>query len=173
MTLGLIKLTDKQDTILQKVYANYTLTFPAEERRNEVQFFDLLNNSYATIRSIRIDAKEVGYIVIWELSNAIFIEHFEIYSEFRGQKIGEKVIQYLIKNHDLVILETEPEHYGKIAQRRINFYKRNGLIILDKEYIQPAYEPNKESISLFLMGSEKIDDLEKIKREIYSKVYNK
>lgn len=165
-------LSPKDISRLETIYKQYTQTFPPAERRNRQQFFELLNHPDASIQMIQMDSKEVGYMVLWKLANAVFIEHFEIFKAFRNQQLGEKVLQYLAQQYDVVVLETEPDNYSELAARRINFYKRNGFFILAKNYLQPAYDKEKEPLTLFLMANTKQLNLDKIQSEIYQKVYH-
>ena len=117
------------------------------------------------------EEKNVGYLILWELSEFIFVEHFEIFSQFRGQNFGSEVLAYLIQKHGELILETEPVELNTIAERRVKFYERNGFSILKKDYIQPSYGDGKNALNLFLMGTFSPEDLEKSIAEIYEIIY--
>ncbi|MGI9527070.1 MAG: GNAT family N-acetyltransferase [Weeksellaceae bacterium] len=173
MAITLQPITDKENSILNIIYEHYTVAFPPAERRSEEQFYDLVSHYKANINTIWLNDDIVGYIVTWNLNDATFIEHFEIFPENRGKKIGEKVLDFLIKNNQLVLLETEPIHYGEMASRRIKFYERNGFKVIDQNHVQPAYERGKDSLTLFLMASRFIENLEDIKKELYKTVYER
>ena len=159
------------DSLAHEIYHSYCTSFPEDERRGEAQFWDLFDNEYAQIVSIVKEEKNIGYLILWELSEFIFVEHFEIFSQFRGQNFGSEVLAQLIQKHGELILETEPVELNTIAERRVKFYERNGFSILKKDYIQPSYGDGKNALNLFLMGTFSPEDLEKSIAEIYEIIY--
>lgn len=63
----------------------------------------------------------------------------------------------------------------EMAQRRINFYKRQGFTLWEKEYQQPPYKPGDPFLPMYLMvkGDLQCDrDFEEVKRRIHKEVYN-
>lgn len=159
------------DSLAHEIYHSYCASFPEDERRGEAQFWDLFDNEYAQIISIVKEEKNIGYLILWELSEFVFVEHFEIFSRFRGQNFGSEVLAQLIQKHGELILETEPVELNTIAERRVKFYERNGFSILKKDYIQPSYGDGKNALNLFLMGTFSPEDLEKSIAEIYEIIY--
>ncbi|MXV37190.1 GNAT family N-acetyltransferase [Flavobacteriaceae bacterium Ap0902] len=171
MSIILQPIIEKEDSVLKQIYEHYIEAFPPAERRSEQQFYDLVNHSKSNINSILLNDEYVGYIVTWDLNDAIFIEHFEVFPTHRGKKIGEKVLEHLIQDNMLVLLETEPNDYGEMATRRIKFYERNGFTIIDKNHVQPAYALEKDPLTLFLMANDEIDNYEEVMEELYKTVY--
>lgn len=166
-----IPILQNENETAQKIFQSYTTTFPPEERRETEQFLDLFNNSNTQITSILVNKKEIGYLILWHFSEFVFIEHFEVFSEYRNQKFGQKILEKLKEIYPHLVLEAEPEHLNEIAKRRINFYQRCGFSIINKNYIQPSYGAGKESINLYLLANfipKKNDELQK---EIHQKVY--
>lgn len=155
----------------EKIYNSYCSSFPEDERRNEKDFWDLFNNPNAEILSIFNEENFIGYLIIWKFPLFIFIEHFEVFEEFRGQKLGSKILKALYKKHQNIILETEPATLSQIAERRVEFYQRNGYSILKKDYIQPKYSEEKNDLELWLMGTFTPENLEQSISEIYKIVY--
>ena len=68
------------DSLAHEIYHSYCTSFPEDERRGEAQFWDLFDNEYAQIVSIIKEEKNIGYLILWELSEFVFVEHFEIFS---------------------------------------------------------------------------------------------
>ncbi|AIH02028.1 GNAT family N-acetyltransferase [Riemerella anatipestifer] len=158
-------------TKLQEIYQSYINTFPKDERRDEAGFWALARKDFSPIREIIRGEDSVGYIIVWDLSLCLFVEHFEIYTSFRNQNLGSQVLNYLKNKFPLVILESEPENLGELASRRLEFYQRNGFVILDKNYIQPAYSKGKVPVNLYLLGTNNPDDLSFLVKEIRDIVY--
>lgn len=157
----------------EEIFRAYSEAFPPDERRDKEQFSALFSNPKVQVLSIQIDEISKGYLIVWKLSECLFLEHFEVFPQFRGQNIGSKVLAELRNIYSIIILESEPDFLNEIAKKRIDFYKKNGFKILDKNYIQPAYSSEKESINLFLMSNvSSIQNLDLIIKEIHRVVYD-
>lgn len=154
-----------------RIYESYVNSFPENERRNEKEFWELFHHPNARVLSIYKDNEMVGYLIIWELSEFIFIEHFEVFEKFRNQKLGTKIIENISVKFGNIILETEPSNFNEVAERRVKFYERNKFSVLKKDYIQPKYAEDKEDLNLWLMGNFPIENLQSIIGEIYRVVY--
>lgn len=166
-------ISSVSDILTQKIYRSYCETFPVDERRNETQFFQLFDSSKSKIISINQHSNTVGYLIIWEFDEFMFLEHFEIFEEFRNQKLGSHVLSNLSKIYPKILLESEPADLDEIASKRIAFYNRNGFETIDKNYIQPAYDNTKKDINLWLLSNfdnEKTSDFIKL---IHQYVYQK
>ncbi len=156
---------------ISKIFSRYEKTFPEIERRSKEQFLDLAENPDAFVFLIKNEDETIGYCVIWELSSFYFLEHFEVFEEFRNQKFGEKILESLQEKFEKIILETEPNSLSEIAERRLHFYQRNGFEIIEKNYLQPSYGEGKSSVNLFLMANFLPENLEILVNEIYEIVY--
>lgn len=168
-----IAIHSPEDFQSNEVYTAYCNAFPEDERRSEKQFQQLFSQEKSKILAIVEDLNFVGYLIIWELSKFVFLEHFEIFPEFRNKKLGTKVLNLLFQNYSKIILESEPKHLGEIAERRIHFYERNGFSVIDEEYIQPPYDINKNPLNLFLLSNFPLENLQILKEEIYDTVYHR
>ena len=156
---------------ISKIFYRYEKTFPEEERRSKDQFLDLAENPDAFVYSINHEDENIGYCVIWELQEFYFLEHFEVFEEFRNQKFGEKILESLQEKFEKLILETEPDSLSEIAERRLRFYERNGFSVIEKNYLQPSYSEGKYAVNLFLMANFEPENLETLVKEIHEMVY--
>lgn len=156
---------------ISKIFSRYEKTFPEDERRSKEQFLDLAENPDVFVFLIKNKDETIGYCVIWELSNFYFLEHFEVFEEFRNQKFGEKILESLQEKFEKMILETEPDSLSEIAARRLQFYQRNGFEIVEKNYLQPSYGEGKSSLHLFLMANFEPENVETLIQEIHKIVY--
>lgn len=156
---------------ISKIFSRYEKTFPEDERRSKKQFLDLAENPDVFVFLIKNEDETIGYCVIWELSNFYFLEHFEVFEEFRNQKFGEKILESLQEKFEKMILETEPDSLSEIAARRLQFYQRNGFEIVEKNYLQPSYGEGKSSLHLFLMANFEPENVETLIQEIHKIVY--
>lgn len=156
---------------LSRIFAAYESTFPEDERRDYDQFLELLENPDSFIYAVKNDENQVGYVILWKLESCYYLEHFEVFEEFRNLKLGSQILTELKEKFENILLESEPSHLDEIAERRINFYLRNEFLIISEDYIQPSYGPGKNSMNLFLLSNFIIDDVKEIEKELYSKVY--
>lgn len=152
------------------IYQAYCKAFPEDERRSEAQYRQLFDTAEAEILMIENSSKKIGYLIIWKLSECVYIEHFEVFPEFRSQKFGSKILHEFQAIYPDTVLESEPENQDAIAERRIRFYERNGFHIIDREYLQPSYGEGKKPLRLYLLSTTD-RDTEKISREIHRTVY--
>ncbi len=166
-----IQVTSPEDFRTVEIYSSYCTTFPECERRSEVQFQDLFSRNNVKIYAVLDELKTVGYLIIWELSTGVFVEHFEIFSQFRSQKYGSEIISKLFRDYSNIILEAEPDDLNEDSKRRIDFYRRNGFDVIDEHYVQPSYAEGKQSLNLWLLCNWKPENVLRIKEEIYDTVY--
>ncbi|CAA7194193.1 GNAT family N-acetyltransferase [Chryseobacterium potabilaquae] len=166
-----LQITASDDYRLEQIYSSYSTTFPEDERREWIKFSQLLNNPQAKIISVLHESQNIGYLIIWELSQFVFVEHFEVFLEFRSQKLGSLITQFLFANYPRIILEIEPGHLGEECQRRYSFYTKNGFTIIDEMYIQPSYGEGKKDLNLWLLANYSPENLKETKEEIYDTVY--
>ncbi len=138
---------------LTRIYNSYEITFPEAERRDKDDFLSLLERPEVYVYTIHNDLsnESVGYLVVWDLQEFHFIEHFEIFSEFRGKGLGEEVLRNVQEKYSEIVLETEAPEVNEISESRIQFYTRCGFMPLQTSYIQPAYRKDSSSVSMWLM----------------------
>lgn len=158
---------------IEKIYSSYEKTFPVDERRNRDQFTSLFSTKTVKVIAIVDNSEFCGYLFLWMLDKFTFLEHFEVFEEFRNKKLGSKILDKLKQDYSPIVLESEPSHESLIAERRIGFYERNGFAIIDPSYIQPSYEEGKNELPLFLMSTLPDLDVKDAVQQIYSVVYKK
>ena len=80
------------------IFSSYCASFPADERRDEKQFYKLLENNHSKILSIFKGENLAGYLIVWEFSEFTFIEHFEIFEALRGAILVSTILSILTEN---------------------------------------------------------------------------
>ena len=151
-------------------------SFPYNERRLP-EYYDnyLKNTNNELVANLYLeDSKLIGFLTYWRLLNFTFIEHFAVSREYRNRNIGSKIFSDFIEHSDSsLILEVEPP-CNEIAQRRITFYERLGLVVNPYKYIQSPYHNDANSLDMLLMSSRLLspDEFLSVRNEIYVKVYN-
>lgn len=171
MSISLKQLSVAHEQELASIYRSYCTTFPEDERRSAVSFYQLLQKTEVKLYQLFWFNEWIGYALFWQLSDFYFLEHFEIFPEYRGKQLGSLVLDYFKNQLGCIVLESEPSHLNDTAKRRIEFYKRNGFMILTQDYIQPAYDCSKSSVPLFLLSNQSLDHLHDKISEIHSVVY--
>lgn len=166
-----IQITSPDDFRAKEIYQSYISSFPEDERRSESQFNCLFTNAKAKVFSVFNELEYIGYLIGWELTHFVFIEHFEIFSKFRSQKFGTEVIKDLFRDYSKIVLETEPEDLDEDAERRVSFYKKNGFTVVDENYVQPPYEHGKNPVNLWLFANYAPENLDMVREEIFDVVY--
>lgn len=147
-----ISVNSAADPLIPFVKDLYVSAFPQKERRE----WDLLAGMIGTVPEMRLQVimekeEPIGFMVTWKLKNWCFLEHFAISPAQRGKKHGENVMQDFIKD-SRVLLEVEPP-VSEDAQRRINFYRRVGLVCLSIPYLQPPYKKTGKPYDMVLMSN--------------------
>ena len=156
-------------------------SFPEVERRDDdAQRENTDHNPLFTVNLIT-DNKEdgtivrVGLVTTWSFNDFHYVEHLATNPMVRNQGYGKKVIEALISRlPGLVVLEVE-EPTDELTSRRVGFYERCGFKLCNRNYIQPAYRPDGESIPLKIMfhGQDSLEDnFEKVRDTLYKEVYS-
>lgn len=101
-----------------------------------------LKNDVARYLVAKIDGKIAGYVGIWFVVDEGHITNVAVHSDYRGRKIGDKLIQELVKlckDSGIVSMTLEVRVSNVVAQ---GLYKKYGFKIagIRKEY----YSDNKE-----------------------------
>lgn len=149
----------------------YIDSFPEEERR---EWSDIMNNEQPHLVTIRVDGEAAGLLTWWDLDEFVYIEHFAIHPDKRGDGIGETVLEQFdeIAGDRPIILEAEPENSDKNAERRLRFYNRNGYSVLHRDYVQPPYRNGLPSVPLYLLQKHGAPlDVDHVTRTLHREVY--
>lgn len=167
-----LQITSTEDYRVKEIFEAYCKTFPEDERRDWNKLSPLFQHPKVKIISVLHEAKNVGYLIIWELSHFAFVEHFEVFEEFRSQKLGSYITNYLFENYPRIVLEIEHGHLTEDTKRRYSFYQKNGFSLIDEMYVQPSYGEGKNSLNLWLLANYQPENLKEVKDEIYDIVYH-
>ena len=166
-----LPITSAEDHRVREIYASYTTTFPIDEQRDKEQFEGLFSNPYVKFMSIVHESEAIGYLILWELSSFVFVEHFEVFEAFRSKKLGSHIMNHLSESYPNIILEIEPAELSEDASRRYTFYQRNNFSLIDTTHVQPSYGEGKKSLNLWLLANYTPENLEELKNEICNTVY--
>ena len=171
--LQILFSTDK--LLLKKVKKIYEDAFPPNERRCFEKVIDLLIDKRFQLFAITFENEVVGMFSKWDFGSFVYIEHFAISKEFRGNGLGSYVLQKFIEEENCqIVLEVElPE--DNFSLKRIKFYKQFGFSICNKSYIQPPYDNDKEAVPMLIMAKQEINseiEFKNIEKTLHREVYN-
>ena len=176
--MKLIAITAADNDALAFIKALYETSFPLAERRAWGQLVSMIGNGQMEVGIVSDGYIYVGFAIWWQIEEWFYLEHFAIDPALRGQQYGSRVMEmFLEKASRKLVLEVE--HANNVdSQRRIAFYKKLGLDVVQIEYYQPPYIKDGSPIAMHLMVGEKIIDLYKfqklvgtIKEKVYEQFY--
>ena len=172
------RITHAEDNSLNQLFSLYAEAFLPAERRDLAQLKYLIENQPKMYFNAIEEADELcGLLVYWDFDSFRYLEHFAVFSEKRNRKIGEQVLDYAAQYmKGACIFEVEPAAH-EMAARRIDYYRRNGYEILERDYMQPSYrQDSEEGIPLWIMGNREAaqshrlkEYIQTVKREVYRK----
>lgn len=150
------------DIFFQQAFDLYKISFPEHEQRQmEQQLSALSHPSYHADIIIENDSF-AGIIFYWETPHYVYIEHFAIDTDKRGNNIGSRCLNEFNKLHKLVILEIDPP-VDTVSIKRKGFYTRLGFRENSYPHAHPAYRKSYTPHELVVMS---------FPREITEKEYN-
>ena len=170
-----IRLTKLSAGDFPAIWQILSESFPPEERRTEEGQRRLLEETAAyQVYGYRKKDELQAILASWKFDEFIFIEHFAVRQSIRGGGLGGRMLQAFLAECDRpVLLEVElPEE--EIKARRIHFYERNGFVLNEYDYMQPAMQPGCEAIPLLIMTHPKTfneSGLNQMRDTLYREVY--
>lgn len=150
--------------------------FPPEEYRELHHLREYTDSTGHFHNNIILDDDTpIGFITYWDFGHFYYFEHFAINPALRNGGYGQKILNHLCEVLKLpIVLEVEMP-IEEMAQRRINFYKRHGFTLWEREYKQPPYKPGDNFLPMYLMAYGDLQcekDYDEVKKRIYQEVYN-
>ncbi len=166
-------LTEVKQEDFEPIYQIMEASFPLDERRPYAQQRALLDRADYQIRALS-DGGLLGFITVYEMEEWVFAEHFAVAPQWRNQGIGSVILKELRQwTAKPICLEVEPPE-TKQAIRRIGFYRRNGFVLQDDPYVQPALSPGQSPVELKIMATKPLnrDEFAQLRDKLYRDVYH-
>lgn len=177
-TIKIQQITKADDPALTRVHTLYHNSFPKEERRPWELLVNLIETQFPYFKLLAAHDEAgsfVGFITLWNLPTALYVEHLAVEPSLRGSGSGGIIIDEAIRlAGDLpLVLEVELPETGPDAPRRIAFYKRHGFEAMeDYTYFQPPYAPGLPDVQLMLMTTRPLADPNEFVIQLHTIVYN-
>ena len=120
--MNLIRITESDDTRLEKLIPLYVAAFPVEERRDIDQLKRLIEEKKEMyFNAIECDGQLAGLFIYWDLTDFYYMEHLAVFEYMRNLKIGQQVLDYIAQHlNGLRLLEVEPTT-DEMTTRRVNY----------------------------------------------------
>lgn len=171
--LTFIKLVSESHPYFSSCIELYLSAFPADERRDVESLEKLLYENRFGFHCLIVGNDLGGFITIWQFTGFVYVEHFAVFPDLRSSGIGSRIIKKVTESYNTpVILEIE-RPVTKQADRRLDFYLKNGFQVIKSDYIQPSYGPGKKPVPAYLLGNTGLnqDRTQQIVTELYLAVY--
>lgn len=174
-------ITIKRITTKDSQYYDYmeqllTASFPADEYRDLKELREYTDTQpifYCNI--ILDDAAPIGLVTYWDLGRFYYIEHLATDPNQRNNGYGRKLLEHLatvLKKPIVLEVEYPTE---EMAERRINFYKRQGYRLWNRAYVQPPYKAGCNELPMYIMAYGDLNpdtDFEMVKAQLHHVVYH-
>ncbi len=147
------RITSSQDEYFTFFWELYILSFPQEERRSRDYQIETLAQRGYNLEVVLDGELPIGFISWWEMSRAIYMEHFAIDPSLRGRSYGGKLLaDFMNASPKPIILEVE-HPTDDLSIRRIGFYERLGFVLNHHPYAHPSYQsPDEPMVELMIMS---------------------
>ncbi len=170
------KITNSSDPFFTNLYELYQLAFPETERRNRNELEQILDhNKQFEADALMKNGNFCGFFTFWNFNTFHYVEHFAISPDLRGQNAGSETMQTFMLSHKTpIVLEVEVPDTPE-AVRRIKFYERLGLHVINQEYAQPYYDRSGNLLPMLIMSNDPHfanEHFNQIKNTLYKEVYD-
>lgn len=147
-------LNSIENKYFQECWKIYQKSFPKEEKRFIHEQEKILKDSSYNACAYLNNDKVIGFIFYWQLEEYIFIEHFAIHSEYRGNSFGSKILKEFLINKNNVILEIE-KIVDDVTLKRYQFYKRFDFYMNKYLHYQIPFREKDIELELLLLSYKK------------------
>ena len=107
--MDILEITRKQDPLYPTFEQIYTASFPLFEQRTEEQQEQAFQSPNYHLVVYLKDNLFIGFISYWDFSTYVYIEHFAIHENFRGQGYGGLLLEDFNKRlNKIILLEIDP-----------------------------------------------------------------
>ena len=133
------RLTSAAGADFEPAFDLYGVSFPIHEQRLIESQRSIMTHPEYLFDLIYDDSGEwCGDMLYWETADFIYVEHFCILPERRGQRCGQRALELLCEKGKTVILEIDPPS-DKTSVRRKGFYERCGYHANPFAHVHPPY----------------------------------
>ncbi len=150
--VDLSQLNERRRTeIIENVWPWFDATFPVSEHRSlaSMKRLCLAGEAYHPLVFCSND-EYIAVMWYWSTPNFVYLEHFAVRPDKRGQGLGEALLTQFLAEHPALALHVEtPDSSSK--WRRVHFYERHDLILNSMVFHYPVDQYTPEPLDLSLM----------------------
>lgn len=158
----IVRVCGSTDPLYSGVERIWRDSFPESERRDDASQRAAVDGEPRFVCNAVVEplsGRIIGMFSWWMLDTLVYGEHFAMDSSVRGHGLGVQVFRTVVSEVSALglpfVFEVErPDPEVPVTVRRVAFYRRLGMHLLDFPYLQPAYHPGDEPIPMILMSSE-------------------
>lgn len=153
------RIVSTQDKWYDDFYAIYSVSFPIFEQRNlEQQEYAFRYDNYF-LDCLTDEDRFLAFIAYWDFEDYIYIEHFAVNPDYRGENIGSRCLQQLIDTKQkMILLEIDPLSTD-IARKRFRFYERLRFVANAYAHHHPAYNRKFQPHELIVLSLQRKIDI--------------
>lgn len=146
-----VRLSSPDHELYPRAMELYRLSFPPHEQREPRSQGRILGESAYHFDLIWDGPRFLGLMLYWEAPDFLYVEHFCIDPDARGQGLGEQALALLARKGKTVVLEIDPP-VDPLSRRREGFYQRSGYHANGFPHVHPPYHPNTPGHTLVVMS---------------------
>lgn len=145
------RVTSAGDVLYQKAMELYGASFPLHEQRLPGSQRAILGEAAYHFDLILDGAVWAGILLYWDAGDFLYVEHFAILPQLRGQRYGQRALELLRAQGKTVILEIDPPA-DAVSVRRKGFYERAGYRANPFAHVHPPYREGFAGHPLVVMS---------------------
>lgn len=128
------------------------MSFPVFEQRDRKQQEQAFASDRYHLDCLIEGDRLLAFIAYWDFEQYIYIEHFAVNPDCRGENIGSRVLQELIDTKQkTILLEIDPLTTD-IARKRFRFYERLGFMANTYVHHHPPYKKEFPAHELIVLS---------------------
>lgn len=145
------RLTAAGGGLYQKAWELYRDSFPLHEQREAAAQRAVMGRDAYHFELIYEGDVWVGILLFWEAGPFLYVEHFAIRPQLRGQAYGRRALELLRAGGRTAILEIDPP-VDERSLRRKGFYERAGYWANPFGHVHPPYREGFAGHPLVVMS---------------------
>lgn len=150
--IKLIRLVSNDDPYYVDAMNLYAISFPYHEQREAASQASIMSDPAYHFDMIFDEDRFVGIILNWQTDSFVYVEHFCIMPDLRGQGYGKRALELLAAQGKTVILEIDPP-VDDVSIRRKGFYESAGYMENPFTHVHPPYHRDHKGHELVVMSS--------------------
>ena len=149
--MEIIRLQTENHPLMERARMLYAQSFPAHEQRQYSSQHSIMGHEQYHFGLVMEGGEFAGLMLYWETDSFIYVEHFCMLPELRGQGLGSRALALLGSCGKTVILEIDPP-VDAVSVRRRQFYERAGFVANPYHHVHPPYHQEHAGHELVVMS---------------------